>query len=1015
MELLAVALVLLVLGGVAVLMRRQRERNALVESLDVVADRLQRPVPENLVSRKNQIARAIQSLSDQVRVGRAGRLEVEEALPRFMQQLNRLEHDASRLSQSLKALESLTAWIKKFTEVKPGSELADLRDVARNAYRITLGLQEEGSLDRAQEVAREADTLLTRQYEALQQSQQRLQELLKRLETQEAVARACNAPILARAGWERANMLRLELSVPLKEERPSDALVLATRLSSQLEHLLESLRTLLGKQLKGLQADVETLLHDLLLWPPGQELPRQQVERILKVIEENNLKTSPSLDEVKVMLESFQPMVEQARNLTRTHERVWTQHVQLLRQSLEGSTLQQRLKSFSSLPDPFLEAQQEVRRLRGRLELRESALSPWQVAESLQEVLDREAELTQRLNQLEQGLHAQLSRMQTELERLVRFASRVGLEPARIHRAEMLLRGLKVRLDRRDLSALEHEARACQEVLDRLREEGRARGLENARQVELSLRKALEKLEKEELSPYVREDYLRMKGTHEQLRQKLDLGEVLEALSLGEGWLEQAPALVLQAGWRRAEQRFDDQKARMGDPPELLGLLDPARSELEGELNILRQRLDLLREKAERPEQLEKSLAELQPDVNWLMLRIRKELTRRFQDAMQRHTELLERLGQSTVQFYLPEGAIQLLADGRRIHLQAQAASRTEGEALLEPLQVLLAHAIRLEEVWRESLPKARRFYERQLGALEVEVLEVELAGLPPSFRKRREKLLSTLEQTRESLKGPGWEEALAGIEPLSKAGRALSEQAERSRGIVRWWQSNESGLVRQVEQLRQSGCVGEASGLEQALQSLRQALEQESGGGLEEAERQVRQQVARGDAALQELVEAVARSREEQEQITRLELLLSGRKQDLDWLRSCLKDVLDQGVDGLNLKEGLNRIGAIKRSLDPMSLDLKAVESQDRAFRQWVAGVLSRAEQRFKQDFKPVLDSLHDQPTDIRSLCAEALAHVDAVLTAQTVEPDERRLYETLQKRGDAYHRLFSKRFSFK
>lgn len=1015
MELLAVALVLLLLGGAALMMQRQRERHALVDSLDAVADRLQRPVPENLVSRKNQIARNIQSLSDQVRVGRAGRREVDEALPRFSQQINRLEHDASRLSLSLKALESLQDWIKKLSDVKPGSELADLRDVARNAYRITLGLQEEGSLDRAQEVAREADTLLTRQYESLQQSEQRLQELLKRLEGQEATARACNAPILARAGWERASMLRMELSVPLKEERPSDALVLATRLSSQFEHLLESLRSMLGKQLKGLQSDAETLLHDLLLWPPAQDTPRQMVERILKTIEENNLKPAPSLDEVKVMLEIFQPMVEQARSLTRTHERVWTQHVQVLRQSLEGSLLQQRLKGFASLPDSFLEAQQEVRRLRGRLELRENALQPWQVAESLQEVLDREAELQQRLNQLEQSLHTQLNRMQTELERLIRFASRVGLEPARIHRAEMLLRGLKVRLERRDLSNLELEARACQEVLDRLREEGRARGQENARQVELVLRKSLEKLEKEELIPYVREDHLRMKSVHEQLRQKLDLGDILEALTLGEGWNEDAPTLLLQAGWKRAELRFEEQRARMGNPPELQGLLDPARSEMERELNTLRLRLEHLREQAERPEQLEKSLSELQPDVNWLMLRIRKELTRRFQDAVQRHTELLERLGQSTVQFYLPEGAVQLLAEGRRIHLQAQSASRTEGEALLEPLQVLLSHASRLEEVWRESLPRARRFYERQLGALEVEVLEVDLASLPPSFRKRREKLLNTLEQTRESLTGPGWEEALAGIEPLSKAVRALSEQAERARGIVRWWQSNEAGLIRQVDQLRQGGCGPEASGLEQALQSLRQALEQESGNTLEEAEKQVRQQVARGETAMQELVEAVARSREEQEQIKRLEVLLNGRKQDLDWLRSCLKDVLDQGVDGLNLKEGLNRIGAIKRSLDPMSLDLKAVESQDRAFRQWVAGVLSRAELRFKQDFKPVLESLHEQPSDVRSLCAEALAHVDAVLTAQTVEPDERRLYETLQKRGDAYHRLFSKRFSFK
>lgn len=1069
---LILGLALLLVGGVAfVLVRRLQERKALEQHLTRLERRLQKPFSETLQSRSQQILRSMQQLSEQVRRGEAGREQVEQALPRLTQQVVRLEQDQLRLKETESVQLALTEWISKLEPYPRGSEFADLRQVAQNALRITLGLVEEGSAQRAREVAQEALLLLGRQHDAIQISLNRLRELSERIVSGMDNAESCNAEILLRAQWDRALRMQRELDLPLTEGRPSDALVIATRLVSHLEQLQQDLLEVLSKQVGELRIQASGLLNELLIWPPGREEGRVRIQGVLRAVDPSGNAEPRTLLDARLALESAHQALETGREMLKVHEQAWRSYVSGMRERLEQQALGTRLKRYRSLPEDMIDEARAIKKLRQHIELRLESAIDWQVADGLAEVLERESLVLDRLDALEAAIETDLKGLEQGFERLSRFAPQVGLETTRVRRIELILEGIIQKRDRRDLASLLDEIHICDGTLRRTIEESRTRGLEAARQASEGMRKVLERLDREGLASYVPEEHQQLGAALEKALQSLEAREVLEALQATDVWGKQAPRLLETALWRRAEQRYQEGLVRLEPPEELLGLPADAQEEFRSDLKGLRERMETIRRSASTAEELEREVQALQPDVHWLQLRIRKELSRRFQAVAQRHRELIERLGRGTVQFYLPEGSIELLSQGRKLQSDAAKASKGEGLETIELLNALMQHAQQLDALWLESLPRARRFYERQLGTLEVELLEVDATDLPPVITLRRKGLEARIHALLEALQGEQWEEQLALMEPLALDIRGWIEASERTRGISRWWQGQATSIRERLESLRAAGCHVEGAALGKAIQALEQGLLDPSGGEtvggsvppqdglpsetraaeagvnpvppIEVLEKQLRQEVTRADAALAHALEDVARSRVEQDQITRWEQILSSRKQDLDWLRSCLKGIMSPSPEGLDLKEGLGTLQRLSRSLEPIALDLEAAAKHDASFRAWVAGVRARAEKQFRGEFQEVIASLHELPAEmsqdndkslsgkskstasdpgksdpsksvpIKSLCAEALAHIDAVLSTHISDDTERELYQNLQRRGDAFHRLFGKKLS--
>lgn len=1007
---------LLLAVGVFFYIRRLSERRELLERLDRLRTRLQRPFPNALQARQSQVQRSILQLIDQVRSGAAGRLEVEHQLPRLTQNLVRLEQDLQRLKDSEAVQQTLMDWVARLELHPKGSELADLRQVAQNALRIALGLVEEGALERAREVAQEANTLISRQHEALESSSKRLKELVVRIDQLSNAASACNAPILVRAQWERASRLKTELQAPLKEGRPSDALVLATRLVTHLDQLHQDLLDQLNRQVKELRAQAGNLLNELLIWPPTHEQGRARVQTALRVVEPAGQGEPRTLREASTALEAAQEALSTGQTLASAHTEAWRSHILSLKQRFNLQVLSLRLKTFKSLPESLLEELQGLKRLRNHVERRLELELGWQLADQLVEVLEHEEAVVARLEQLVIGLTQKLSALQEGVEQLAHFGPQVGLEPRRLQRIEQQLTLLQQKLERKDVATLDREIQACAEALRSTVEECRARGLETAQQASLAIRQALDTLEKEGLESYVASEVQELKSVQEKLNRAIEQQEVLQALRWSEPQGRHAPRLVETALWRRAEQKFAELQTRLVLPPELVWLAGEQQFEFNQEFESLVERLTQLRRSAPRAEVLEKGVASLSGDVNWLMLRIRKELSRQFQQGVNRHKELMERLGKGTVQFYLPEGAIELLAQGRKLQAEAQASLGPNAIGNFEKMEALAEHSTLLEQLWVDSLPRARRFYERQLGTLEVELFEVDASDLPEGVRSHRKTLEARIARILDALQGEGWEEELKQIEPLGAEVRVWIQEAEATRSIGRWWNAQGEGVRARLESLAAAGCQREETALRSAIQALEQGLASpQAHQDLQSLEKAVRAQVVAADAALQQALEDVERTRAEQDQIGRWEQILQSRKQDLDWLRTCLKGVMVPGPEGLDLKDGLERLQALGRALEPIGLDLEGASRQDNLFRQWVLGVRSRAEVQFRREFKEVLESLHDAPSDTKSLCAEALAHIDAVLGAQYADAAERERYHQLQRRGDAFHRLFGKRLSVK
>lgn len=1011
---LIVLAVLLVSGGGFFYYRKMAERRELLEKLDRLRSRLQKPFPNALQARQSQVQRSIQQLREQVRAGSAGRMAVEGQLPRLTQNLVRLEQDLQKLKETESVQQTLMEWVAKLERHTRGSELADLRQVAQNALRIALGLVDEGAMDQARDVAQEAITLINRQHDAIEASQKRLKELMIRIDQLSTSASNCNAAILVRAQWERATKLKSELHTPVKEGRPSDALVLATRLVTHLDQLNQDLLEQLNRQVREHRSQASAVLNEILIWPPTHESGRTRVQSALRSVEVGGIGEPRSLKDATAALEAAQEAVAAGQSLATAHQDAWKSHISSLKQRFKLNTLTLRLKTFRSLPEDLLEELQSVRRLRTHVERRLETEVGWQLADQLVEVLEHEETLLQRLDSLVSQLTQDIQTLQAGAEQLATFGQRVGLDTHRVRRIELMMEALSAKLERRDVATLPFDIAQCSELMRTLVDDTRAKGLESAQQASQQIGQALDTLSKEGLEAYVEDELQEVKSAYEKLNQAIDQQDVLQALHWTEPHLKNAPRLVETALWRRAEQRYAELQSRMVLPPELQALPLELQSELQREFGHLEEKILQLRKSAPRADVLEKGVSQLTNDVNWLLLRIRKELSRQFQQCVSRHRELVERLSRGTVQFYLPEGAIELLAQGRKLQADAQAMLGSDAIGDLARMTALDRHSEMLEELWKESLPRARRFYERQLGTLEVELFEVDANDLPEAVRTERRALEGRIAQILEALAGDQWEEELKQIEPLGLEVRAWIQEAESIRSIGRWWNAQGDGVRARLEGLTSAGCHAEAQALKTAIAALEAGLNAPSGTvDLRALEKTVRAEQVRADKAIQQALEDMERTRAEQDQIHRWEQILQSRKQDLDWLRTCLKGVMEPGADGLDLKEGLDRLQALSRSLEPIGLDLDAAGRHDAAFKRWIQGVRLRAEAQFRREFKEVLESLHDAPTEVKSLCAEALAHIDAVLGAQYADASERERYHQLQRRGDAFHRLFGKRLS--
>ncbi len=996
---------------------KQQQRRRLEAQFRKLAARAARPVNPRLESRRAQVAESIGNVLANLKSGSSRPADIARVLPKFHQQIARLEQDQRTQGEAESSRGRLRKWLDRLDGHPPGSDHQELREVVRKAYRIASGLVDEGDLEGAVETAVNAEILVKKQYEALEATRARLEGTRQRIEQGVAQAEKCNAPILVRVQWERLMAEVADLEGLARSGKLSEALGKANRVLSLLDELSADLEAQLTRQIQEHQAQAAAILADLLMWPPDDEAPRAAVHEMLDRLEQPSQEGKTrrrGLDEAREQLELAHAWVERSVALAGEHETRWKAYVATLEQRLKERPLG-ALDGFQSLPRAVVEAREQLERRRARLQARGTSRRPWHLAEDIEEILQEESALFDEVVQT-------IARLETRVGRLsdtFRTAGRLSL--GAVDFAEPLqglatrFSALRHRLEKRDLETLESDIVRLEEDLAEVVEKARRQGLDRGRKVLEVLEQALQVLEKGELFSHAGTEGEALRSACGELEHHIAREDVIAVLEIAAAWEERAPTLVEEARCARNQARVEDLLARAAPPPELKGLVPDTRREVEQALAEIRIELTGATHFLNDDQAIDRICAEVEQRLTSIAARTREELSSRFQESYDRHAAMLAKLTRSTVQFYLPDDAHEALATSRRLEESCRTRAERSSMDTLEATLELVEQGAVLQALWQEALPRARRFYSRQLNVIGIELDSVTPEGLPDDVTTELERLRGESQRLAALLETDRWEEVAEELDDLAGQVRALSDRADALRGLYEWHQAHEPEALRLVERLRSVGCDQESRRLSSCLEAWSRLVQEESSTDrLRELRAELESALAEGERAVASAVEEIERSRREQGELENWRQILALRKQDLDWARSSLKNVLGLGPEGMDLRRGLGILQALQRSLDIVGLDLDAAAHHDQAFQDWLQEVRSRAERRFLDDFQEVLDALHERPASMKALCAEALTHVDSVLSTGFIDDEERVSYERLQALGDDYHKLFARRFSF-
>lgn len=1044
------ALLLCVIAlGIGLNVRRRRARDAVLQTLQAVKETLNLPMPVTLVSRQAQLTRSLQQLQQQVESGRLPPEKGLEPLPRIELQIHRLLQDHARYDRVDEVQKQLQTFLARLENAPQGSELADLNLIARNAYRLAHAQLEEGELETARATALEALKLLDIQLKELETARSQLPELANKVKELEQLALDCSAPILLRAPWEQLKGARADLERAVQEQRHLEAVHLASSLIPQLENIHRELADRIGTQLDDARSKTRDRLEPLLSWPPDAWHLREEVAKVLQSCEKPPSKRR-SLQDVWKGLELARSTLERATALSLEHTRRWQARQETLQLRLQTNLVNERLRTYRSLPPPLVEEGRALRRLRLRLETARDGRAPWEACADIEQLLEREAELVQHAESLHTQIRTRLEKAGQTLQELPSSAEPGLVDELRRTQVRQSLELSREALTRLELAELEFSLVALESSLQQLCHDAALKALKRGREWQRRLRETLEALTRDDLQLFVKDEAVRLTkalSTLDALLEKEPSSEATFTTSVSRGFAMLKAAgtlgvngteLIVLARKRRFQLRLKGALDQPGGREELAGLPDEQRIPLSEEARTLHNKLRVLEqavqkllpdrsddpgadlERVEAPgldqsqralDALESTLTQVEADVRWLLLRIRKELHKQVVEAVDQLKRWKQGLSSGQIRFYLPEGTGDALALLPGLEARAAQLSSLSPPEVLKLQRELQEVNARLEALWSVALPKARKYYERQLARLDAELLQTSLEGLPASLVERSRGHHQALDALRSSLTEGAFERFMGSLTALEAQIQAFGETASRFRSFGSYWEGQQERRQALEEQLRSAGCHVELVALRQSSERLEQALSASSSQDLLELEQAWSAAMKAGQSALTRASEELLQTRKEQEAVRGWESRLNGRKQELDWLRTCVKDILVSGAEGLNLKEGLAILQTNKRALEPINLDLELAARQDEQFKKWLKGVLTRAEKQFRIDFREVIESLHEQPVSAKGLCAEVLAHIDAVLGSQYADEAERARYLSLQKRGDAYHRLFGKK----
>ncbi len=1017
-HLLIIACIVLLVTAAAWMVRR-RKRKQLEAQFRKLAARADRPVNTRLEPRRDELVETIGNVLRGLEDGSARPGDVARVLPKFHRQVARLDHDQQAYDDVEASRTRLRQWLDRLEGHPPGSDFQDLKDVARKAHRIVSTLVEEGDLAHAIDASVGAEILLKQQHEALLARKTRLDEIVERIRKGTTQAERCNAPILVRPRWERLMASTADLDGLERQGKLAGALATANRVLADLDALTADLLAQVRKQVVEQQAQAASILADLLLWPPDEDDRRTEVHEMLDQLEQpyrgpHGEDGPPTLDTAREALEQANTWIERGVALAVQHKARWQAHLEACLERL-GERPLDALDTFPSLPDKVRAARKDLDRRRQRLHDRLPHRPPWHVAEDTEEILSAERQILEEVEAIVSKLETRLEALSSRPASAARLLAATGVMSETPGCLQERFSLLEKRLHQRDLATLEKDVEQFDADLEAAVETAKQAGLEQAQTVLEAMDRALAELDGTGLATHAGMQGDALRKDRAALAAHLEKKDVLAALETAGTWRDDAQALVLRAKKKRNETRLAALLKLVEPGPALSGIEPAARAEVEGEFASIRSALDALSSRLEDQEAFDTGCDRLEQRLDAVRRRIEEALEGRFIASYEQHGTALARLTKSTVQFYLPDEAHEALAEARKLREACTSRTAWQVDETLEHTRRLLEQRGRLEALWEEALPRARRFYSRQLNVIRIELGAVEPKDLPSDITSELRTLEKEASRLGDLLETERWEEVGEEVGELSERVRALADRTEALRNLYCWHGARATAARRLVVTLESVGCDREARAVANALDAWDATV---AGGSPVEQLRHLRaeleQLIAAADTAARRAVEEIERSKREQGELEAWRQVLGLRKRDLDWTRSSLKQVLGLGPEGIDLRRGLGILQAFQRALDIVNLDLEAAARHDRRFQEWLEQVRARAERRFREDFREVLDALHECPSSPKALCAEVLTHVDSVLSAGFLEDGERDTYEHLQSIGDDYHKLFGKRFSF-